>query len=154
MTWARSRRCLSLASNLLHHRKRLREGTAMPTRPARLVLIVEDDPFIRDVLEEVLTDEGYLTISAPHGAAALVCLEHARPCLILLDLMMPVMDGFGFRAIQRKTPQFASIPVIVLSAFAATVETAATLDAAAYLSKPVQLDRLVAVVDRYCAASD
>jgi len=80
---------------------------------------------------------------------ALVCLEQTRPGLILLDLMMPVMDGFAFRAIQRELPPYASIPVIVLSAFAATVETAATLDAAAYLSKPIELDRLVAVVARY-----
>lgn len=126
----------------------------MPTRPARPVLIVEDDPSIRDVLQEVLTDEGYPTVIASHGAAALVCLEQTRPCLILLDLMMPVMDGFTFRALQRATPQFASIPVIVLSAFVATVETAATLDAAAYLNKPIDLDRLVAAVARYCAVAD
>lgn len=120
----------------------------MPTRP---VLIVEDDPAIRTVLAEVLGDEGYGVVTAPHGAAALICLEQTRPCLILLDLMMPVMDGFVFRAIQREMPHYASIPVIVLSAFAATVETAAMLDAAPYLCKPVQLDRLVATVERYCA---
>ena len=119
----------------------------MATRP---VLVVEDDPHIRHVIYEVLTDEGYQVVTVEHGAAALVCLEQTRPCLILLDLMMPVMDGFAFRAIQRDTPQVATIPVIVLSAFVATVETAATLDAAAYLSKPVELDRLIAAVERYC----
>jgi DNA-binding response OmpR family regulator len=114
------------------------------------VLIVEDDPMIRDVLAEALTDEGYRTLTALHGAEALSCLERVRPCLILLDLMMPVLDGFGFREIQRSRPQFASIPVVILSAFPANVETVATLDAAAYLSKPIDLDRLVATVERYC----
>lgn len=123
-------------------------GSAQP------VLIVEDDPSIRDVLESVLTDEGYPTITAPHGVAALTCLQQTRPCLILLDLMMPVMDGFAFRAIQRDTPHLAEIPVVVLSAFPTNVEAAAALDAAAYLRKPVQLDRLITVVERYCTSSE
>lgn len=122
----------------------------MLSRPSKPVLIVDDDPAICEVLAEVLTEEGYLTITAGHGAAALACLEQEQPCLILLDLMMPVMDGFAFRAIQQATPQLASIPVVVLSAFPATVESAARLDAVAYLNKPVRLDRLVALVDRYC----
>jgi CheY-like chemotaxis protein len=76
--------------------------------PALPVLIVEDDASIRDVLADVLADEGYPTLMAEHGADALTCLEQTRPCLILLDLMMPVLDGFGVRAIQRATPHLAT----------------------------------------------
>jgi CheY-like chemotaxis protein len=122
----------------------------MASSLAMSVLIVDDDPAIRDVLTELLTDEGYAAIAAPHGADALASLEQIRPCLILLDLMMPVMDGFAFRAVQRSDPQLAEIPVIVLSAFPASIEAAAELDAAAYLRKPVRLDRLLATVERYC----
>jgi hypothetical protein len=68
--------------------------------PIRPVLIVEDDAAIREVMAEALGDEGYLTLTAEHGAAALACLEQTRPCLILLDLIMPVLDGFAFRAVQ------------------------------------------------------
>jgi CheY-like chemotaxis protein len=121
-----------------------------PTAP---VLIVDDDPAIRAVPAETLIDEGYRTLTGPYGAAALAALQDASPpCLIVLDLMMPVMDGFAFRAVQRRTPHLAPIPVVVLSAFPATVETAAELDVAAYLSKPVPLDQLVATVARSCAA--
>lgn len=141
-----------LASNLLHRRKRLRKETSMPTHPTQPVLIVEDDPSIREVMEDVLSDEGYHVVTAPHGAAALVCLQQTQPCVILLDLMMPILDGFGFRRIQRETPQFATIPVIVMSAFPANVETVVQLDAAAYLRKPIPLERLVATVERYCRA--
>lgn len=123
----------------------------MPASPTVPVLIVDDDPAIRATLAEVLADEGYPTLTAPHGAEALTCLAQVQPCLILLDLMMPVMDGFQFRAVQRSRPHLAQIPVIVLSAFPATVETAAALDAAAYLRKPLRLDRLIETVDRYCA---
>lgn len=118
-----------------------------PTQP---VLIVEDDPAIREALAEVLADEGYATLTAENGAEGLTCLEWVQPCLILLDLMMPVLDGFGFRDAQRAAPALADIPVIVLSAFPASIETLARLDATAYLSKPVNLNRLVEVVDRYC----
>ena len=120
---------------------------ACPTQP---VLIIDDDPAIRTIITDVLAEEGFATVAAADGAAALTCLKETQPCLILLDLMMPGMDGFAFRAIQRITPQVAAIPVVVLSAFPTSVDTAATLDAVAYLSKPVRLDRLVMVVDRYC----
>jgi CheY-like chemotaxis protein len=138
-----------LASNLLGIGKRPgKEGTCPPTRPA---LIAEDDPTIREVMAEALGVESYLILTAEHGAA-LPCLAQTRPCLSVLDLMLPVLDGFAFRAAQRAAPQWAVIPVIVLSAFPASVETATTLDAVAYLSKPVELDRLVEVVERYCGA--
>jgi CheY-like chemotaxis protein len=118
-----------------------------PTAP---ILIAEDDAAIREALAETLMDEGFQIVTAKNGAEAFVCLAQTRPCLILLDLMMPVLDGFAFRAAQLLTPQVAAIPVIVLSTFPASVETVATLDAVAYLSKPVQLDRLIEVVARYC----
>ena len=122
--------------------------------PAHPVLIVEDDPAIRAVLAETLLDDGYQVLTAENGAEALGALAHVHPCLILLDLMLPVMDGFQFRVTQRLMPSLATIPVVVLSAFPANVETVAELDAAAYLSKPVRLERLVATVERYCTTAD
>jgi CheY-like chemotaxis protein len=141
-----------LVYNVLHGEKHSSKEAAMT--PAHPVLIVEDDAAIRAVLAETLLDDGYQVLTAENGAEALGALARVQPCLILLDLMLPVMDGFQFRATQRLMPSLATIPVVVLSAFPANVETVAELDAAAYLSKPVRLERLVATVERYCATAD
>jgi two-component system chemotaxis response regulator CheY len=81
------------------------------------ILVVDDDPAIRDALEEALRDSGYDVHSAEHGKAALDLLLHGlRPKVILLDLMMPVMNGFDFLVICRQTPECRDTPVIVVSA--------------------------------------
>ena len=81
------------------------------------VMVVEDDVDIRQALIEILEDHGFGTLAARDGADALNILSHATelPCVILLDLMMPVMDGATFRQVQRQDPRLASIPVVVLS---------------------------------------
>ncbi|HEX5658510.1 MAG TPA: response regulator, partial [Polyangiales bacterium] len=81
------------------------------------ILIVDDDADIREALVDVLTDHGYPTHAVPHGAAALAALQAGlRPCLILLDLMMPVMDGITFRQRQLAEPDLKELPVLVISA--------------------------------------
>jgi CheY-like chemotaxis protein len=110
------------------------------------VLVVEDDDLTRDVLRLLLQRAGCRVTTAAHGREALACLQAARPDLILLDLMMPVMSGWEFRERQRQDAALAAIPVVVLTA-AADPESAAPLAAAAYLSKPVEpLDLLEAVL--------
>src|SRR5882672_11652695 len=81
------------------------------------VLVIDDDPDIRWTMAEVLEDWGYLVATAAHGKDALEQLQAGvRPCLILLDLTMPVMNGYEFRAAQRANPEYAAIPTVVLSA--------------------------------------
>jgi DNA-binding response OmpR family regulator len=113
----------------------------------RLILIIEDDPDIRESLELVLTLEGYRTITASNGREGLAHLDRADPpSLILLDLMMPVMNGWDFLSAQRAT-RSATIPVVVVSAAG---EAARPVDADAYVAKPVDLDRLLDVVHQFC----
>lgn len=83
-----------------------------------LVLVVEDDRDIREALVELLATFGYLAQAANHGAEAMLFLEAsaALPALIVLDLMMPVMDGYAFHERLRNNPAWAAIPVLVLSA--------------------------------------
>jgi CheY-like chemotaxis protein len=114
------------------------------------VLLVEDDLSIRDMLRELLEDEGYQVRSAGNGRDALACLRAGVPTrLILLDLMMPVMDGWAFREAQRADPALSPIPVIVLSADDALSEKALGMSAAAWLSKPFELGVLLDAIHRH-----
>ena len=115
------------------------------------ILIVDDDDDIRDALTMILEDEGYKVVGAINGVEALKYLRSSGPpCLILLDLMMPVMDGWVFRSTQMQDPALASIPVIVISAFSNVPRLTATLDVVDYLQKPIDLDILIATVKRFC----
>jgi len=80
------------------------------------VLVVEDDPDARELLKTALSVEGYDVRTASNGADALVSLRHQRACIILLDIMMPVMDGWQFRREQIKDPELATIPVLCITA--------------------------------------
>lgn len=115
------------------------------------ILIVEDDPGIREMLADVLADEGHTVVTAGHGQEALDYLDRAdgRPDVILLDLMMPVMTGWQFREAQRQTPAIADIPVVVLSAKARLRGEVAQLDVAAIVSKPIDLDGLLVTLQRW-----
>lgn len=82
----------------------------------RAILVVEDDPIVRTTVAEVLTDEGYIVHTAANGAEGLEQLRRCRPDLVLLDLMMPVMDGSEFRRRQRMEETLCSIPVLLMTA--------------------------------------
>jgi CheY-like chemotaxis protein len=120
-------------------------------RSTTAVLVVDDDEDIRETLAQVLMDEGFTVASAENGQDALDYLEgHEAPCVIVLDLMMPVMTGAEFRAKQLAEPRFASIPVIVLSAADRGGAIANTLRASAFIAKPPSMDLIVETVARYC----
>jgi CheY-like chemotaxis protein len=113
------------------------------------VLIVEDDADLREMMAQLLSLEGFRTETVANGRDALEYLQQGRaPELILLDLMMPVMDGWEFRRRQREDPRLAKVPVVVLSALDAS--RAADVDGAAFLKKPLDFDRLLELVRRYC----
>jgi CheY-like chemotaxis protein len=115
------------------------------------ILIVEDDDDIREALTQILELEGYVVREAVNGREALdICAEDPPPHLILLDLMMPVMDGWQFRSEQMKDPRLAKIPVVVISADAGVHEKVASLGAASVLPKPISLDRLLKAVETIC----
>lgn len=118
------------------------------------VMVVEDDEDIRESLMAVLEDYGYASTGAVHGRDALDKLrdQGARPNVILLDLMMPVMDGQEFRERQLATPALADIPVVVISAFRDGERLVATLKPSAYLRKPIDLPRLLELVEHFAKA--
>lgn len=117
----------------------------------KTVLVVDDDADIRDSLSDLLSEEGYDVLTAENGAQALDRLRASDgACVILLDLMMPVMDGIDFRSRQRQDPALASIPVIVVSASGDGGATAASLDAAAFIAKPIRVHQLMSAVQQVC----
>ena len=110
----------------------------------RTILVVDDDVDLRDTVCTALADEGYDTEAASNGADALDSLRAgAPPDLIILDLMMPGMDGWAFREAQKRDPRLAPIPVLVISASRRLDEPA--LDAR-YIRKPMDLDVLLATI--------
>ena len=110
----------------------------------RSVLIVDDDEALRETMAEALGDEGFTVACSAHGLDALKLLRSGlRPDVILLDLMMPVMDGWSFREQQSRDPALASIPVVVVTAAHALSKP---IDARAVVRKPFKLAELVAVV--------
>jgi CheY-like chemotaxis protein len=116
------------------------------------VLVVEDDVDIRQALVEILEDHGFQAVGESNGADALEYLRRAPdlPCLILLDLMMPVMDGATFREAQRNDPRLASIPVVVLSAHRDLAAHVHGLDVVSVLRKPPNVRELVTVLHTHC----
>ncbi len=123
---------------------------ARPARPGKRVLIVEDDELTRDMLAAILAAEGYLVETAADGREALARLHGAAaPDLIVLDLLMPGMNGWEFRAAQAGDARLASIPVVVVSATETDfTQTAPALRPAAHLRKPITVEELLEVVGR------
>lgn len=112
------------------------------------ILIVDDDATIREVLSLALADEGYTTITASDGSVALAQVASQPPALILLDLRMPIMDGWAFaRAYRQMPPPHA--PIIVLTAARDAAAYAADIAPTAVLPKPFNLDELIQVVSLY-----
>jgi len=120
---------------------------------AKSILIVEDDADVRGALTAVLEGEGYPVVEAAHGQEALQHLsaDPAGFCMILLDLWMPVMNGWEFRAQQLKDPTLAEVPVIVVTADHAAAKSATKLAAVEYMTKPIEVDYLLQQVGRYCS---
>jgi CheY-like chemotaxis protein len=120
---------------------------------ASCILVVDDDDSIREALSELLADAGYQVDSAANGKAALEYLRRAdsAPCVILLDLMMPVMDGETFRREQLADPALRDIPVVLLTA--AGRQAAARVPANGLLLKPVSLDDALAAIAQHCSGS-
>jgi CheY-like chemotaxis protein len=114
------------------------------------VLIVEDDPDTREMLTSFLQLEGYRTETATNGREALERLAGGITAnVIVLDLMMPVMDGWQFRRRQIEDAQLAKIPTIVVSA--AGRDRMAQISADAYLAKPIDMDELLSRLSQFCA---
>ena len=115
------------------------------------VLVVEDDCDIREAIEEALTIEGYRVKTAVNGKEALEMLKSAppqwRPCFILLDLMMPVMNGWEFLLVQRADPELSKIPVMICSAVADRGKYPGILE---FIKKPLDLDDLLNLVGKHC----
>jgi CheY-like chemotaxis protein len=113
------------------------------------VLVVEDDPDVREVMIAVVENEGHTAVPAENGAEALQLLRNGlHPCLILLDLMMPVKNGWEFRAEQTADPQLASIPTIIVSA--AGKEAMRELHPEGALPKPIDFDKLTKLLKSHC----
>ena len=116
------------------------------------VLVVDDDLDVREAMIEVLEENGHAATGVANGNEALLHLRAnpVHPCLILLDLMMPVMDGREFREQQLLDPALAPIPVVVISAFRDIEQTAQQMNVAAHVKKPISLRDLVSLVERFC----
>lgn len=114
------------------------------------ILLIDDDPAIRQMMKDVLELNGYKVFTAVDGKDGITKLQQIdkTPCLILLDLMMPGMNGWGFLDFQRGHPDFASVPVVVCSAYEASAKSIGTKPV---LIKPVKLDSLLGAVRAFCA---
>ncbi len=121
-------------------------------RMAKTILIVEDDESIRETLQAVLELEGHEVLTAENGQEGLnVLAVQPKPCLILLDLMMPVMNGWEFATALENDSKLSSIPIIVVSAY---TDKATTIKSIGFLKKPIDLRSLNETVKKWCAAHE
>ena len=118
---------------------------------ARTILVVEDDHDIRVSVRMVLEDEGYEVFTVTNGRSALDMLERTtdtdRPCLIILDLMLPVMDGWHFADRLSEDPQLGQIPIVIMSAYESPPPPAR---AVGFVKKPVDTETLLRMVAQHC----
>jgi CheY-like chemotaxis protein len=115
------------------------------------ILVVDDDPVIRRTVAEILSMEEYAVSTAPDGAQALLEVERERPGLVLLDMRMPVLDGWGFaRALRERN---IALPIVVMTAARDSARWAAEIGAAGHLAKPFDLSDLLAAVERVYGAA-
>lgn len=117
-----------------------------------LVLVVDDEFGIRDVLEDLLGDEGYRTASAPNGQVALERMRAERPDLVLLDYMMPVMNGAALVEAMRQSAELETVPVVLMSASPSSAWR--NVPATAYLPKPFELGQVLDVIARFVGPPD
>jgi DNA-binding response OmpR family regulator len=109
------------------------------------VLLVDDEPDILDTLEDFLGDAGYPTCRALNGALALDCMEQELPCLVILDLRMPVLDGNEVIERMRRSARLASVPVLISTSDPSRAPRGIPL-----LKKPMDLSHLLAAVREHC----
>ena len=113
------------------------------------VLVVDDDTSILDTVTAILSGEGYEVVSAASGQEALAAVTRKPPLVILLDMRMPVMDGWAVaRALRERG---VDVPIVVMTAAESAKRWADEIGAEAYLAKPFGLDELLAAVDRFRA---
>ena len=125
----------------------------MSATPRLPLMIVDDDDDLRDALADVMTAQGYEVAAFADARAALAALEEGvTPFLIMLDLMMPGMSGWEFRAAQLENPTLALIPVVVVTAAGNLSDGAGTLSGVEVLEKPFALEILLPTVARYASA--
>ena len=119
------------------------------TQQCSTILIVEDDEDIRSVIVDLLESEGYVTLSASNGKEALEILKKAaKPCLVLLDMMMPIMNGRQFLDTIMSDSRLAPLPVLIVSAVA---DKSIAEGSIGYLRKPIDIDVILRVVSQYCS---
>jgi len=126
-----------------------------PPEPPEYVLVVDDEDDIRESMMEYLEAHGFLALGAPDGKRALELLADPtkRPCVVVLDFMMPIMDARGFRREQLRTAEIADIPVVLISAYTNLTETAAELGIDEYFIKPIDPVCFLQVIRAHCRAS-
>jgi CheY-like chemotaxis protein len=125
-------------------------------QPMPEILVVEDDPAIRGLVSEVLRDDGYRVREASNGVEALEQLSRQKPDLIVLDLMMPIMDGWTFVEECRSRPCCDDVPIVVTSAshdLPRTADRLRSFGVRTCLAKPFDVDGLLALVERYAPSS-
>jgi CheY-like chemotaxis protein len=116
---------------------------------SKVILVIEDDPDSREVFADLLRGEGHRVVAVGTGAAGMAYLRaQERPAVILLDMLMPEMDGWQFRRAQQADAELAGIPVVVVSALKAVERSAIRFGAAAFLGKPVAPEDLIGTIAR------
>jgi len=115
------------------------------------VLVIEDEPYLCDLIADVLEAEGHQPSKAANGLDALSRVAESKPQLILLDLMMPVMDGWEFMTALRSNPDWQDIPIVIITAVYDIARTQQESGASAVITKPFDIDQLVDVVNSYAA---
>lgn len=121
----------------------------------RSVLVVEDDPELRTIYQEVLSDGGFEVIAARDGVDALEILDGEwTPCVLVLDLRMPRMSGWELVARLRADDRWDHLPLIIVAAYYRIAEEAERLGAHAWLQKPIDIGRLVGIVEDACGGSN
>ncbi len=131
-----------------------RRKTEAGSHPTHTVLVVDDEPAIRQLLDDLLSAEGHAVVSATDGRNALDQLRAGvRPCVILLDLMMPLLDGWQTAEQLRGDPELSTIPFAVIAANPRYEADAYRMGAAAWLGKPLEIDALLNTVEHLCRAA-
>lgn len=112
------------------------------------ILVVEDDVDIRSALVQILRLEGHKTAEAANGKEALEYLRNnPKPCMVLLDMMMPIMTGRQFLDVFKHEPENADVPVVIISAIADRIDTSGAKE---FIRKPLEVSKLLEVVAKYC----